>query len=154
MKEKKDIYLVLDNIRSLHNVGAIFRTAEAAKVKKIYLCGLTGYPPRKEIDKTALRTVAGVSWEYVKDVTEVLKKLKKQKVQIIALEQRTGSLYYNKAKYSFPSAVIVGHELYGVSERAISYADMVVELPMYGRIAESLNVATATGIALYKLRES
>ena len=152
--KNQDIHLILDNIRSLHNVGAIFRTAEATKVKKIYLCGLTGYPPRKEIDKTALRTVAGVPWEYVKDVTDVLKKLKKRKVGIIALEQRTGSLYYNQTKYRFPLAVIVGHELYGVSERAISYTDAIVEIPMYGRIAESLNVATATGILLYKIKES
>ena len=154
MKKEKDIYLILDNIRSLHNVGAIFRTAEATKIKKLYLCGLTGYPPRKEIDKTALRTVAGVEWEYVKDITEVLKKLKKKKIQIIALEQRTGSVDYSKLKFKFPVAIIVGHELYGVSERAISYADLTVELPIYGRIAESLNVATATGIMLYKLRES
>lgn len=148
--ERSPIYLVLDNIRSLHNVGAMFRTADSVLVKKIYLCGITGAPPRPEIDKTALSTVQFVPWEYVRSTTEVLYKLKNEGVQIVALEQCHESVDYREANYKFPVALVVGHEIDGVSEEALSLCDLAISLPMLG-MANSLNVATACGIALHNL---
>lgn len=146
---RHDIFLVLDNIRSMYNVGAIFRSAEGARVKKIYLCGMTATPPREKIYKTSLGAVNFVPWEYCDDAKSVVKELKADGVQIIALEQTDKSINYKKAKYKQPLAIVVGHELKGVSEDTLKEAQLHVEIPMYGR-ANSLNVATATGIILYE----
>ena len=149
-KERNEIYLVLDNIRSLYNVGSMFRTADSCLLKKIYLCGITGTPPRKEIDKTALSTVKFVPWEYKKDITEVLQDLKKEGVQIVAVEQCYESVDYREAEYSFPVALVLGHEIEGVSEEALKYCDMAISIPMLG-MANSLNVANSAAIALHNL---
>ncbi|MDD4351505.1 MAG: RNA methyltransferase [Candidatus Gracilibacteria bacterium] len=149
-QERKPIYLVLDNIRSIYNVGSMFRTADSCLVKKIYLCGITGAPPRKEIDKTALATVNFVSWEYRKDVSEVLQELRKEGVQIIALEQCYESVDYREAAYSFPVALVLGHEVEGVSDEALKLCDMAISIPMLG-MANSLNVANSAAIALHNL---
>jgi len=148
--ERSPIYLVLDNIRSSHNVGAMFRTADSVLIKKIYLCGITGTPPRPEIDKTALSTVQFVPWEYSRSTAEVLKKLKSEGVQIVALEQCHESVDYREADYHFPVALVLGHEIDGVSEEALALCDLAISLPMLG-MANSLNVATACGIALHNL---
>jgi len=150
--KRSPIYLILDNIRSLYNVGAMFRTADACLVEKIYLCGITGTPPRKEIDKTALSTVEFVPWEYREDVVELCKELKEQGTQLVALEQCYESVDYRKTDYSFPLALIVGHEIEGVNDQALKLCDMAISLPMLG-MANSLNVATACGISLYFLSD-
>lgn len=151
-KPRNEVYLILEDIRSMYNVGAIFRTADGARIKKLYLCGITAYPPRKEIEKTALKTIEHVPWEYHKSAIQVINKLKKKNIQILALEQCKESKLYNKVNYSKPVAIVVGNEISGVSEEALDICDKKIEIPMHG-IANSLNVATATGIILYKAIE-
>ncbi len=149
-KERFPIYILLDNIRSLHNVGAIFRTADACLVSKIYLCGITGYPPRKEIEKTALGATEIVPWEYAPSSTETINKLKKEGVKIIGLELAEGGSHFQKFDYPFPCCLVLGHEVEGISQEVFDLLDEAVEIPMYGR-ANSLNVATACGILLYEV---
>lgn len=189
MENIKDIYLVLDNIRSLLNIGAIFRTADAAGVKKIFLCGISGYPPQKfikkidgvnnepiiivddlpiikyrpskkcieeflakEIKKTALAGLKSVEWEYHTNTKDLVLELKKRRVNIIALEQHKKSIDYRTADYGNLTAIIVGHERMGINNEILKLADQIVEMPMHGK-GKSLNVATATGIILYKAIE-
>jgi tRNA G18 (ribose-2'-O)-methylase SpoU len=147
---KNEIYVILDNIKSMYNVGAIFRTAEAVKAKKIYLCGITATPPRREIYKVSMGAVEFVDWEYVSDAKLIAKKLKDEGVQIVALEQTDQSIDYKKAKYKRPVAIVLGHEGKGVSKDVLNECDFSVEIPMFGR-ANSLNVATSAGIILYEL---
>jgi 23S rRNA (guanosine2251-2'-O)-methyltransferase len=149
---KQQVYLILDNIRSAYNVGSIFRTADAAGVGRIYLCGITPVPPHTKIAKTALGAEKYLSWEYHRQTWRLLDKLKKEGIQIIALEQTSGAIDYGKFKPKFPVALIVGNELKGLSKKILSYADRVIEIPMYGS-KESLNVSVACGIALYKIIE-
>ncbi len=149
-KSRNPIYVVLENIRSLYNVGAIFRTSDSVLIKKIFLCGITGYPPRKEIDKTALRTVESTPWEYHKDTTEIIKKLKKKKVKIIALEQTDCSIEYTKTKYQFPLCLVLGHERDGISQKTLKLCDFSIHIPMLG-MANSLNVATAYGVVVFEI---
>lgn len=152
-KPKQDIYLILDNVRSMYNVGAIFRTADAAGIKKLYLCGITATPPRKEIEKTALKTVDFVDWEYFSSTKELVLKLKEKDVKIIALEQTEQSIDYHTFSYNRPLAIIIGHETEGIDQEILDLCDYSIEIPMHG-IANSLNVATAAGIILYKATES
>lgn len=151
-KPRPEVYLVLDNIRSMYNVGAIFRTADAAGIKKLYLCGITAYPPRKEIEKTALKTIDFMPWEYCPSTLELVQKLKKDKVRLVALEQTDKSINYFDFKYREPLAIIVGHETEGISQEVLDLCDESIEIPMNG-IANSLNVATAVGVILYKAIE-
>jgi tRNA G18 (ribose-2'-O)-methylase SpoU len=145
---RAEIYLVLDNIRSMYNVGAMFRTADAVRVKKIYLCGICATPPRNKIFKTSLGAVEWVEWEYRKRAVEAVQELKEQGVQIVCLEQTDKSIDYHKAKYKKPVAIVVGHELRGISNDVLKESDLIVEIPMRGR-ANSLNVATACGVVLF-----
>lgn len=147
---RNEIYLILDNIRSMHNVGAIFRTSDAARIKCLYLCGITATPPRPQISKTALNTIDSVPWKYYKSTLRLVKILKSRGVQVIALEQTTDSVDYRSFKYHKPTAIILGNEIDGVSDKILTECDGVVEIPMCG-IANSLNVATATGIITYHL---
>ena len=147
------LYLILHNIRSAYNVGSIFRTADAAGVAKIYLCGITPTPAQK----TALGAEATVPWEHVAQTWRLLEKLKKEKMHIYALEQHTASKNLFKFKPKFlpagrqvQCALILGHERKGVSKTILKYTDAVLEIPMHGK-KESLNVAVATGIAVYYL---
>jgi 23S rRNA (guanosine2251-2'-O)-methyltransferase len=151
MKEQ-EVYLILHNIRSAYNVGSIFRTADAAGVKKVYLCGYTPTPDNQKVVKTSLGAEKYISWEYYKQTWQLLKKLKAEKVQIIALEQTKKSVDYRQFKPRFPLALVVGNEVRGLSKKFLTYADKIIAIPMYGR-KESLNVAVAAGIALYKLIE-
>ncbi len=152
-KPKADIYLILDNIRSMYNVGAIFRTADAAGIKKLYLCGITATPPRKEIEKTALKTIDHIDWEYRESTKELVLKLKKEGINVVALEQTDQSLDYREFNYQKPLAIIIGHETEGISQEVLDLCDSSIEMPMHG-IANSLNVATAAGIILYKATEN
>lgn len=147
---RNEIYLILDNIRSMYNVGAIFRTADAAKIKKLYLCGITATPPRAEIEKTALKTIEYVPWEHVSNLKLKIKNLKKRGIQIVALEQTDQSINYRKFKYKKPVAIIVGNEVTGIDNDVLKLCNAAVEIPMHG-IANSLNVTTAVGIILYHL---
>jgi len=141
---------VLDNIRSLHNVGSIFRTADAAGVGKLYLCGMTGAPPRNEIRKAALGAEETVAWEYFKQTHEALEKLKKESYFILALENTPASVDYRRAVYQFPLALVIGHEYNGIAPEILSCCDAAVSLPMRGSKI-SLNVAVAFGIAAYEI---
>lgn len=147
---RKEVYLVLDNIRSAHNVGAIFRTADAARVKKIYLCGITAHPPRADIEKTALQTIEYQPWEYNPSAKLTVKSLKQKGVQIVALEQTDQSINYKEFKYQKPLAIVVGNEVEGIDENVLALCDAAIEIPMHG-IANSLNITTATGIVLLYL---
>ncbi len=147
-KKRNRIFALLDNVRSLYNVGAIFRTSDGVLLEKLYLCGITGTPPRNEISKTALGAEEVVPWEYNEDAVEVIKKLKKKGITIVAVELAHESVPYNKAKYPFPVCFIFGHEVEGISDEVMSLVDISVSVPMLGR-ANSLNVATCYGIIVY-----
>lgn len=142
------IYVLLDNIRSLYNVGAIFRTADAIRVEKLLLCGITGKPPRREIDKTALGATDTVPWEYHQDGVAAAKALKAQGIPIIALEHTSESQPHWDTDYPFPCCLVIGNEVWGIQDELLAIADMAVELPMYGA-KHSLNASVAFGILGY-----
>lgn len=148
--QRTPLFIVLDNIRSIYNVGAMFRTCDAILAEKMFLCGITGHPPRKDIDKVALGAVEVVPWEYTPNVVETLVKLKEKGVKICALELTKQSVHYREAKYEFPMALIVGNEVTGISDEAMPYVDFAIDIPMLGR-ANSLNVATAFGVAAFEI---
>jgi len=147
---RNPFYVLLDNIRSVHNVGAMFRTSDAVLAEKIFLTGYTPTPPRKDLKKTALVTLSSVPWEYYKDPNDVVKSLKEKGVQIIALEITDESQDYTTADYKFPLCLIVGNELTGIREELLGLVDISVQIPMLGK-ANSLNVATSFGIELYEI---
>ena len=155
MKYKNTI-LILENIRSAQNVGALFRTADAAGIAKIYIVGYTPDPldrfgrPRSDIAKAALGAEKTLEWEHVKTITPLLKKLKKEGVQLISIEQSKTSIDYKKVKTQPPVAFILGNEVVGVSKHALTLCDVVAEIPMRGE-KESLNVSVAGGIALFRM---
>ncbi len=148
----KDAVVVLDNIRSVHNVGSIFRTSDALGVSKIYLCGCTPTPldrfgrERKDLAKTALGAEKDVKWEYFKDTISILKRLKKEGFEIIAVEQDKKSVDCRKIKVKSKVALIMGNEVEGVSREVLKLADKIAEIPMRGK-KESLNVSVSFGIA-------
>lgn len=150
------IHLLLHNIRSTHNVGAIFRTADATGVKKIYVSGITPAPidrfgrARPDISKASLGAEKTVEWESISDVKDLIKNLKKEKFQIIAVEQDKRSIDYKELKKKENILVIVGNEVDGVDKELLDLCDEIVEIPMLGK-KESLNVSVATGVILYSL---
>lgn len=149
----KQISVILPNIRSAYNVGSIFRTSDGAKINKIYLTGYTPRPDKdlKKIAKTALGAELSVDWEYHSQTWRLIDKLKKQEYQIIALEKTKNSADFRKFKPKFPIAVILGHEIEGISNTPLKKADKIVHLPMRGQ-KTSLNVSVAWGIFAYYLR--
>lgn len=158
-QNKKEFYLLLDNIRSLFNVGAIFRTADAAGIDKIILGGITclrGQGKIKElnpkISKTALGAEKIIPWEHAQQPWQIIKKLKKQGFQVIALEKSKKSIVYSKFKPRFPLVLVVGNEIRGVSKNLLKKSDKIIHLPMAGQ-KESLNVGIATGIAVYEINK-
>jgi tRNA G18 (ribose-2'-O)-methylase SpoU len=148
--ERTPIYVILDNIRSLYNVGAIFRTSDGVMAEKIYLCGMTGMPPRKEISKTSLGADQTVPWEYKEKAVDAVKELKKKGIQIVTLELSEPGNHYADVDFDFPVALVLGHEIDGIKDEVMEMADLSIEIPMLGR-ANSLNVATSYGIAVYQL---
>ena len=150
MKDKKEFYVVVDNIRSLENIGSIFRTADALGVSKIFLCGISGKPPHEKISKTALGAEKNIPFEYYSMTWRLLEKLKKENFFIVALEQSKKSIVYTKLKPKFPMALIIGNEVKGISKKTLEKADKVIHLPMKGQ-KESLNVSVAFGIAGYRI---
>ncbi len=149
---KLPVYVILNSIRSSYNVGSIFRTSDGAMIEKIYLCGYTPTPEKKEVLKTALGSQESVKWEYVKDAKEIVRKLKNDGVKICALELTENSFpYYQVNENSFPLALIIGNEITGVQQDLLDLCDFSIEIPQYG-IKQSLNVAVAYGISIFDLR--
>ncbi len=152
-----DVVLILHNIRSAHNVGAIFRTADGAGVSHVYLSGYTPLPtdqfnrPRKDIAKTALGAELSVPWSTAKNVSSLIARLKKEGYEIVGLEQDERSVDYRSAPKKEKAALLVGNEVRGISPQLRKKCDVLIEIPMRGE-KESLNVSVATGIALYALR--
>jgi tRNA G18 (ribose-2'-O)-methylase SpoU len=143
-------YALVENVRSLYNVGAIFRTADGAGVSKIYLTGITGTPPHREIRKVALGAEESVAWEYVADSIELVKRLKREGVQVVVLESTKTSRPFDEVEYDFPLCLVIGHEFNGVSQEMLEQADRVVSIPMLGAKI-SLNVSVAFGVAVYEI---
>lgn len=148
---KIPIVLVLDNIRSLHNVGSAFRTADAFLIEKIYLCGVTGTPPNKEIEKTALGATSTVEWAYVKNTTDAIYELKQKKYKIFSVEQVVGSVKLQDIKSIDARcvALVFGNEVYGVEQDVVDNSDAVIEIPQLGT-KHSFNVSVSIGIVLWE----
>ena len=148
--KKTQLVVVLDNVRSLHNVGSVFRTADAFLIEKVVLCGITACPPHPEIHKTALGAENTVEWSYYEDTCEAVRQLKKENFRILAIEQAEGSIMLNdfvlenEEKY----AVILGNEVKGVQQEVIDICDACIEIPQFGT-KHSLNVSVTTGIVIW-----
>ncbi|MCS7224199.1 MAG: RNA methyltransferase [Armatimonadetes bacterium] len=150
-QQRFPIAAVLDNIRSAQNVGSIFRTAECAYIRHLYLCGITPRPPNRKIEKTALGTTLWVPWSYYPDPLDAVQYLKDQGWTIAALELTDESVPIDALSLKlFPLALIVGNEVTGVDDRLLAVADLAVEIRQYGE-KESLNVAVAFGVAVFSL---
>lgn len=142
---------VLNNIRSLYNVGSIFRTADGAGIEKLWLCGVTGIPPDTKISKTALGAEKTVPWEFAKDAASCVRHLKSRGYQIVLLEQTVRSIPYQEFVPQGPVALIVGNEISGVSDELVELSDQAVEIEMTG-LKISLNVTVAFGIVAYHFK--
>lgn len=148
--KKTPIIIILDNIRSLNNIGSVFRTCDAFLIKKIYLCGITATPPHKDIHKTALGSTETVAWEYVKNTIDLVKKLKAEDVKIISIEQTENATMLNnfKVKSDTIYALIFGNEVKGVSQDVVSDSDTVIEIPQFGT-KHSLNISVSCGVVIW-----
>ncbi|THD68977.1 TrmH family RNA methyltransferase [Robertkochia marina] len=149
---KTPVIVVLDNIRSLNNIGSVFRSADAFRIEKIILCGITARPPHKDIHKTALGATESVDWAYEKDCKKVVEELKAAGVVTIAVEQAEGAHMLNEfsPKADETYALVFGNEVKGVQQEVVSACDMVVEIPQYGT-KHSLNISVSAGIVLWDL---
>lgn len=150
--ERMHVVIILDNIRSLNNIGSVFRTADAFRIEKIYLCGITGTPPHREIHKTALGATESVDWEYCESTYEAIIKLKKTGYRIIAVEQMDNSEFLQDFR-PIPEeklALIFGNEINGVSDDILNTIDKCIEIPQFG-IKNSFNIAVSAGIVLWHL---
>lgn len=150
-KQKFPFVVVLDNIRSLNNVGAAFRTSDALGIEKLVLCGITGQPPHRDIHKTALGAQETVGWEHYDSITEGLNQLKNEGYQIVLVEQIDQSIALQDFEFSSDQkvALVFGNEVFGVSEEALSLADAAVEIPQFGT-KHSFNVSVTMGIVLWE----
>lgn len=151
--EKLPIIIVLDNIRSLSNVGAFFRTADAFRIGALYLCGITACPPHREIHKTALGADETVKWRYFETTEAACRALKAEGYRIYAVEQVEGSIALQNFEFGTHTAYILGNEVEGVSEEALLYCEGAIELPQEGT-KHSINVSVCAGIVMWKLFES
>mgnify|MGYP006113707543 FL=1 len=150
--QKTPIIVILDNIRSLNNIGSVFRTSDAFLIEKIYLCGICATPPNKEIHKTALGATVSVAWEYVEDTLTLVDKLKAEDVKILAIEQAENS---TKLNTFFPEknvkyAIVLGNEVKGVQQEVVSASDLCIEIPQVGT-KHSLNISVSCGVVLWDL---
>jgi tRNA G18 (ribose-2'-O)-methylase SpoU len=150
--EKTPIVVVLDNIRSMHNVGSVFRTADAFLIEAIYLCGYTPQPPHRDIHKTALGATETVDWSYFASAAAAVRELQERGYAVFAVEQTEGSVALPDfpARYSGPLAVVFGNEVSGVSEDALALCNGGIEIPQWG-MKHSLNISIAAGIVLWEL---
>lgn len=147
---KTPLVVVLDNIRSLNNIGSVFRTSDAFLVEKIYLCGITATPPNKDIHKTALGATESVEWEYIKETKEVISLLKSQNYKIISIEQAEKAVMLNEfmpekgTKY----AIVFGNEVKGVQQEVVNLSDFCIEIPQFGT-KHSLNISVSAGVTIW-----
>lgn len=150
--EKSPLIIIADNVRSMHNVGSIFRTSDAFLVEKIYLCGITPTPPHREIQKTALGATESVDWQYVENTLEVVNQLKKEGWTILALEQTTNSVMLDELKVEKGEkiAIVLGNEVDGVNQEVINLCHKAVEIPQFGT-KHSFNVSVSCGIMLWQV---
>lgn len=150
--KKTPIIIVLDNIRSLNNIGSVFRTADAFLIEKIYLCGITAQPPHKDITKTALGATDTVDWEYREHTLDVIKDLQSEGVQVLAIEQAEQAVMLNHVTLDKNQryAVVFGNEVKGVKQEVVSIADSVVEIPQLGT-KHSLNISVSVGVVIWDL---
>jgi tRNA G18 (ribose-2'-O)-methylase SpoU len=152
--DKNEYVVICQNMRSLFNVGSIFRTADCFGASKVYLTGITGRPPRKEISKVALGAEVYIPWKYVRQPLRLIKQLKSEGYRIVALEQFPGkSKILGSYHPKFPTALLLGYEVTGLPKNLLSACDDVIEIPMYGK-KESLNVASAFAIAAYHFSQA
>jgi tRNA G18 (ribose-2'-O)-methylase SpoU len=150
--DKSPIAVVLDNIRSLNNIGSVFRTSDAFLINKIYLCGITAQPPHKDIHKTALGATESVDWLYFEDTLDALAALKKEGYTTAAIEQTENSTLLQDFRFDAHRkyAIVMGHEVKGVEQKVIDACDMVIEIPQFGT-KHSFNISVTTGMVLWEL---
>ncbi len=150
--DKTPLIIILDNIRSLNNIGSVFRTADAFLVKKIYLCGITAKPPHKDIQKTALGATDSVDWEYAENVMEVVSRLQYEGVFVASIEQAELAVNLNdfSVQKKLTYAVIFGNEVKGVQQKVVTASDAVIEIPQFGT-KHSLNISVSVGVVIWDL---
>lgn len=150
--DKSPIYIVLDNIRSLNNIGSVFRSADAFRVEKIFLCGITAIPPHKDIHKTALGATESVHWEYVENTIDIIERLRQENVICYALEQAENSISLEDFKFpeNHKVAIILGNEVEGVQQDIVNASNHTLEIPQYGT-KHSFNVSVSNGICLWEV---
>jgi tRNA G18 (ribose-2'-O)-methylase SpoU len=150
--KKTPIIVVLDNIRSLNNIGSVFRTSDAFLIEKIYLCGICATPPNKDIHKTALGATESVDWEYVEDTLTLIQKLKDSKIKVLSIEQAENSTkldtFYPKKGEKY--AIVMGNEVKGVQQDVVNASDLCIEIPQLGT-KHSLNISVTTGVVIWDL---
>ena len=151
--EKMPLIVVLDDVRSMYNIGSVFRTCDAFRVEAIYLCGITSCPPHPEIHKTALGAEDAVDWHYSKEALETVKSLQQQGYRVLAIEQVEGSTMLQEfiAEQGKKYAIVLGNEVKGVSQNVVDSCDGCLEIPQFGT-KHSLNVSTAAGIVMWEMR--
>jgi 23S rRNA (guanosine2251-2'-O)-methyltransferase len=144
------IYVVLDNLRSAFNVGSIVRSADCARVQKVFFCGITAHPPNSKVIKTAMGAMDYVAWEYCPTTVEAVEKIKKEKVKVIGLEVTDASKPFDQLNYPNPIGLVVGNEALGISREVLEMADEIVQIPMLG-FKNSVNVAVAFGVVVFEV---
>lgn len=149
---KTPIIVVLDNIRSLNNIGSVFRTSDAFLIQKIYLCGITAKPPHKDIHKTALGATDTVAWEYVEDSLKLVEKLQNEGVKVFSIEQAEGATMLDtfQPEKGITYAIVFGNEVKGVQQKVVSTSDGVIEIPQLGS-KHSLNISVSAGVVIWDL---
>jgi tRNA G18 (ribose-2'-O)-methylase SpoU len=150
--KKTPIIIILDDIRSLNNIGSVFRTADAFLIEKIYLCGITATPPNKEINKTALGATETVIWEHAENVLEVIEKLKQDNVKVFAIEQVESAIFLQNFEITANQkyALVFGNEVFGVSQKAVESCNGCIEIPQLGT-KHSLNISVSAGIVIWDI---
>ena len=152
LTQKTPIIVILDNIRSLNNIGSVFRTSDAFLVKKIYLCGITATPPHKDIHKTALGSTETVEWEYVENIIDLIQSLKSENIKVISIEQAENATMLNdfQPDPNNTYALVFGNEVKGVKQDVVSASDLVLEIPQFGT-KHSLNISVSAGIVIWDI---
>jgi len=149
---KTPVIIILDNIRSLNNIGSVFRTSDAFLIEKIYLCGITAKPPHKDIHKTALGSTDTVAWEYAENTLSLVEKLKAENVKIVSIEQAENATLLNnfKVEKNTKYALVFGNEVKGVAQEVINSSDTVIEIPQFGT-KHSLNISVSCGVVIWDI---
>ncbi len=152
LSAKTPLIIVLDNIRSLNNIGSVFRTCDAFLIEKIYLCGITAKPPHKDIHKTALGSTDSVTWEYIEDTLELVERLKAKNIKIVSVEQTENATMLNDftPQQQTTYAIVFGNEVKGVSQDVVNASNIVVEIPQFGT-KHSLNISVSAGVVIWDL---